>query len=63
MSTPADTPKAIQVWRDKFQGEIETLYLQLFDDLANSELPEGDIARLGQALLRAKQESIKEIQK
>lgn len=65
MSTPAetDTRKAIQVWRDKLQGELEAVYLRLFDEVAESGLPEGDIARLSQALLRSQLEAIKEVQK
>ncbi|NET11087.1 MAG: hypothetical protein F6K16_41665 [Symploca sp. SIO2B6] len=63
MSTSSDTRKGIQIWRDKLQEEIEQFYVKLFDEVAQSNLPEGDMARLGQALLRAKQESINEIQK
>ena len=63
MSTPADTRKGIQIWREKLQDEVEQFYLKLFDDVAESGLPEGDIARLGQALLRAKQESLNELRK
>ncbi|NEQ95220.1 MAG: hypothetical protein F6K30_00540 [Cyanothece sp. SIO2G6] len=58
----SERDKEIQRWRDKLQAEIEQFYLELCDQVAQSDLREGDIARLGQALLRAKQESIKEIQ-
>ncbi|MEM9218301.1 MAG: hypothetical protein AAGD25_28660 [Cyanobacteria bacterium P01_F01_bin.150] len=65
MSTPAETEsrKKIDVWREKLQGEIEAFYLRLFDEVAESDLREGDIARLSQALLRSQLESIKELQK
>jgi len=65
MTTDAsgETLKEINVWRNKLQDQIEAFYLQLFDEVAESGLPEGTMARLSQALLRAKQESIKEIQK
>ena len=65
MSTPAETEtrKPIQVWRDKLQEDIEALYLRLFDEVAESGLSEGDIARLSQALLRSQLEALKEIQK
>lgn len=65
MSTPAETEnlKEIQVWRNKLQSEIEALYLRLFDEVAESGLREGDIARLSQALLRSQLEGLKELQK
>ena len=63
MSTSAETRKDIQIWRDKLQSEIESFYLRLFDEVAASGLPEGDMARLSQALLRSQLEGIKELQK
>ena len=63
MSTPTETRKEIQIWRDKLQSEIEAFYLRLFDEVAESGLPEGDMARLSQALLRSQLEGIKELQK
>ncbi|MGK7891571.1 MAG: hypothetical protein AB4042_19755 [Leptolyngbyaceae cyanobacterium] len=52
----------IQLWRNQLQEKIEQFYIELCDQVAQADLREGDIARLGQALLRAKQESIKQIQ-
>lgn len=63
MSTSTESRKDIQIWRDNLQSEIESFYLGLFDKVAESGLPEGDIARLSQALLRSQLESIKELQK
>lgn len=66
MTTSVDPTSAaapdLQLWRDRLQDEIEEFFVQLCDQVAQSDLRDGDIARLGQALLRAKQESIKEIQ-
>jgi hercynine metabolism small protein len=54
-----DTKALSKQLRSKFYHELQDFYHRCFDELATSELPDGEAARLAQSLLLSRQESLK----
>jgi hercynine metabolism small protein len=54
-----DTKTLSQQLRFKFYHELQDLYHRCFDELAESDLAEGEAARLAQTLLLSRQEGLK----
>lgn len=50
-----------QQLRFKLAHELREAYRQLFDELAQAELPDGELANLSQQLLRSRQEGLKNL--
>ncbi|MBD2079418.1 hypothetical protein [Leptolyngbya sp. FACHB-17] len=50
-----------QQLRFKFTHKLREAYHQLFDELAQADLPEGEIANLSQQLLRSRQQGLKNL--
>lgn len=54
-----DAKALSQQLRFKFYHELQDLYHRYFDELAESDLPDGEAAKLAQTVLLARQESLK----
>lgn len=54
-----DAKALTQQLRFKFYHQLQDLYHRYFDDLAASDLPDGEAAKLAQTLLLSRQESLK----
>lgn len=50
-----------QQLRFKFAHQLQDTYHQLFDELAQADLPEGEMAHLSQQILRSRQEGLKSL--
>lgn len=60
-STLAQKRLQAQQLRFKFAHQLREVYHQFFDELAQAELPDGEIAHLSQELLRSRQEGLKNL--
>jgi len=54
--------QAVRQMRESLIGQLETLYLDAFDQLTTQNLGEGGIARLTQLLLRSREAAITPLQ-